>query len=381
MALDLNMDLGALLRSFRGGTGAGALYVRHIAGGVALLLFALLFVVFVALPAGGRHDEMRGKAETLDDVRAQAARLRKQLASVEAESKSQHAAYDAAMARFSDDESIGTLYGKVAQLAARHGLVVVGLTLEEEKPVYPPGIKPPEAGAQPGSVPPPLFSKVYFKLQLRGNFLGYLDFHRELAELERFVGIESLTIGTVPGAGSGRILVKASLVALKRVPVVPLRPVALPGDGVWKMQTAVWRPEDAGTWLRVAGGNSNPVVVEPPVAPSAAAGRLRDPFAAPDAPPQTAAAPVVKAIPFYTLGVMIGSKTSTAIVQSDMGSITLVKVGDRLGPEDLAIVEITERGVVARSKKKRLVLPMKLPAALPQAGSVTAAPAVPPASP
>ena len=382
MALDLNMDLGALLRSLRGGAGAGAPYVRHIAGGVALLLFALLFVVFVALPAGGRHDQMRGKAETLGEVRAQAAGLRKQLSRMEAESKSQQAAHDADVARFSDDESLGALYGKVAQLAARHGLVVAELTLEAEKPVYPPGIKPPEAGAPPGSVSPPLFSKVYFKLQLRGGFLGYLDFHRELAELERFAGIESLTIGIAPGAGRGQVLVKASMVALKRAPAVPLRSASLPGGGVGQLRTAVWRAKDAGTWLRVADRIGSPVAVKPPAATPPAAGQSRDPFAAPDAPPppKAAAAPEDKPPLFHTLGVMIGLKTRTAIVQSDTGSITHVKVGDLLGPGNLAIVEITERGVVVRSKNKLLVLPMRPPVSLPKAGSDTPAPAVPPAS-
>ena len=149
-----------------------------------------------------------------------------------------------------------------------------------------------------------------------------------------------------------------------------------------QLQTAVWRAKDAGTWLRVADRLGSPVPVKPPATTPPASGRSRDPFAAPDAPPppKAAAGPEAKPILFHTLGIMIGLKTSTAIVQSDTGSITHVKVGDLLGPENLAIVEITERGVVARSKNKLLVLPMKPPVSLPKAGSDTPAPAVPPAS-
>ena len=70
---------------------------------------------------------------------------------------------------------------------------------------------------------------------------------------------------------------------------------------------------------------------------------------------------------FQTVGVMIGGKVSTAIVQSDAGPVTVVKVGDRLGPEGLEIVKLTEHGVVVRSKKKLLTLQMKLTGSFPEA--------------
>lgn len=379
MALDRNTDVGALLRSLISGQGGGlGPYARSILGGGVLLVFVLLFVVFVALPASERNDEMLGKAKTLEDLNTESAALRKQLARLEADAKTQQVAFDATVARFSDDESMA--YAKVAQLAAHHGLVVSGLVLESEKPVYPPGVKLPEPGAPQNTMPAALFSKVSFKLELRGGFLGYLNFHRELAALERFAGIESLSINTSPGLGGNKVLIKAGLVVLKRASTKKLQPssslLQRSPHHIVQVQTALWQPQaSSAAWLRIAETKGNLIRVQSspaptaPISASGGAGGIRDPFAPAEAarPAATAGNPTVDQPIFHTLGVMIGGKASTAIVQSDAGPVMVVKVGDRLGPEGLEIVELTERGVVVRSKKKLLTLPMKLPGSLPEA--------------
>jgi hypothetical protein len=379
MALDRNTDVGALLRSLISGQVGGlGPYARSVLGGGALLLFVLLFIVFVALPASERNDEMLGKARTLEDLNTESAALRKQLARLEADAKTQQVAFDAAVARFSDDESMA--YAKVAQLAAHHGLVVSGLVSDSEKPVYPLGVKLPEAGAPQDAMPAALFNKVSFKLELRGEFLGYLNFHRELAALERFAGIESLSINTSPELGGNKVLIKAGLVVLKRISTKKLQPssslLQRSPPHIVQLRTALWQPQaSSAAWLRIAEPKGDLVLVQSSPAPtgpfsgSGSTARIRDPFAPAGATPAAATAgnPPVDQPLFQTVGVMIGGKVSTAIVQSDAGPVTVVKVGDRLGPEGLEIVKLTEHGVVVRSKKKLLTLPMKLTGSFPEA--------------
>lgn len=407
MAIDLNVDISALLKKAFSSSGQGTSlgsYTKPIAIGGTVLLVASLYVVFIAIPKNAENTAMEAKIQLIEDLRNEQTLLSKQRIKIKADLAQEIEKNKQLTTRFNTEQEIEAFYDNLGQLAIQNGLTINGLKRGTDKPVYTANEQPstPTAAAPTPMDNAPkgkaLFNKMPFDLELSGTFIGYYRFLGALTRFPKQVQIDKLNVSLIPNDRRGRVKIQASLSALSWVPSTAPSPTIRPPAPVTPPPAPAIPPPNAGqhgTYHRanlyinsdrpdpsglvlVAAKALDSTAKPSPIQQKAAMPTgtplppppqdpIRDPFARNDspslsgqsAPVPNPGAPNPSDIEAYTVsGIIIGPQGRVALVESPTGESLIVKVGNPLGSRKAKVIEITESGIVVQEGKRKVPLPI-----------------------
>ncbi len=244
MAIDMNADLGEILRGFfsrnkspgEPGTKQNP-YTQIIFGGIGVFVVVLIYAVFVYLPKQEELDVSSDKINQIGQLTEEIDRLEAEVAlEVETLAKSK-AAYADMSKRFLSSGELDKLYRYISRLALTHKVLIAKLEQTDETPVFQADIEVPDIGIDGDlegalELPPPpgemmeedsensakavAYYRLLVQLNASGNFLKWSSFRRDLAKLEKIIIIEQENIKLVKSEKEkGRVEVVIVLAAFR----------------------------------------------------------------------------------------------------------------------------------------------------------------------
>lgn len=207
MAVDLNMDMGAIIKGLlnkKSGDSSSASMgsnddivakIKPFAGAIGLFLTTvILFVLYYNLyytPMVQANLKKEEQIKKLENLKSQTATLEQKIASIKKTLVDSKDTYLESLSHFGNSEDLGELYRSVSTLAAKYGLTVLnikelGTTSNMDAPK---GMKPEEAAKLPK--PQTEVKEIQVEAELKGPYSEYIKFKEDLAIAEMLLKVNS----------------------------------------------------------------------------------------------------------------------------------------------------------------------------------------------
>ncbi|MDB3945536.1 hypothetical protein N9444_06480 [Gammaproteobacteria bacterium] len=228
--MDLDVDIGSFLKGLtkRGqsgdgaGAGAGAQsspYLKQLVAGILIALLIGTYLYFFYLPEQKRINEMQAMIDSTDQIRAEILLLDQEILQNQAKLSEGNARFDELNRLFHNKQELEDLYRNISLLALTYELLVAKLEKGGEVPVF--SDKPPiSQGEGLPSKKEVAFYKISVQFEFVGDYLGYTNFRRDLAQQKKIINIEreKITVRTGEDEGDGGIVDIATTLSTYRFP-------------------------------------------------------------------------------------------------------------------------------------------------------------------
>lgn len=245
MAVDLNLDMGAIIKGFIAKQGGG----MSMPGGlrsnsiiesykIAIIIFAVvllissLYIGTVYIPMKEKNSKKLEELNKIMEMKSQLSVLDSQILALKSKLDKSKEEYIESLAHFGNSEDLGALYQTVSTLASKYNLVVLNVKEVAPPPVKAqPKVKTPEDGkavpkagekgakvdAKVAATTEPTKPKIAVKeikvdIEIKGRYGEYIKFKEDLALAEILLKINTESIMVKNEATEqGSIYVKLNL--------------------------------------------------------------------------------------------------------------------------------------------------------------------------
>jgi len=199
MAIDMNMDIGELVKSlFSKKTSKGAPsilvsnpYAKIIISGIFVLLVIILYVVFVYVPMQEKLEEQQRKISQVHNLKNDIAVLSVRITKAEIKLEAAKKDFNSRTKLFHTDKELEDLYRHISMLALSNHLMVSKLEKVGEKPIFEVDeTEPSKRKNTKDKVKKAVYYEFKVKFEINGNYSDYTKFRKGLAELEKFINID-----------------------------------------------------------------------------------------------------------------------------------------------------------------------------------------------
>lgn len=248
MAVDLNMDVGAIIKAFiekkkAGGTSSNTSgksselsqkiepFKYLIGSVVGLGLLTTGYVTFLYSPIKKENTTKTDELNKLVDMKDKIGQINSQIAIIKKKLDSSKQEYIEELSHFGNSEDLGELYQSISTIAAKYNLVVLNIKEATPPPAPASTAKAPAAtktpaGTPEAAAPPPpeepktKVSEIRVDLELKGNYGDYIKFKEDLAIAEVLLKIntENIKVKTDKEAGVIYIKLNVSTFAIDKKP-------------------------------------------------------------------------------------------------------------------------------------------------------------------
>jgi Tfp pilus assembly protein PilO len=233
MALDMNVDMGALLKGLfskkdkgsDGGSANNAPNPHAKTAMVVVVVIALIsaYVYFVYIPTQKDLKIKNAKIAQIQAIKNEIIQLNISIENAQEELEIAEAEYGRRTTLFHTDKELEDLYGQISLLAMQNKLLITKIEKGLEKPVFGEGTcsgvnMANDDGTQQAQFQPVGYYEFVVNLEISGNYNQFTNFRNGLAQLTKIININNETI-IVPSSGSkvGNVLVTSSI-ATYRLP-------------------------------------------------------------------------------------------------------------------------------------------------------------------
>ncbi|MDA0781645.1 MAG: hypothetical protein PQ612_04640 [Rickettsiales bacterium] len=216
MAIDLNQDMGALIKSLMGknngssDSGAAASANASNEGSVAdkIIPFRNVIIIFIIIIGSSvayyklhytkmvkTNAEKAEEIERLNKLKTDTANLEKQITNMRNDLSASKEEYLESLSHFGNSEDLGELYQSISILAEKYGLKV--LNIKETTPPPPPAEPLNSKGTKPAFQKKANITEVkeiQVKVELKGPYVEYIRFKEDLAVAEMLLKINEETV-------------------------------------------------------------------------------------------------------------------------------------------------------------------------------------------
>jgi Tfp pilus assembly protein PilO len=195
MAIDMDMDIGDLIKNLlakKGSKGEQSPYIKVMVAGMAVFLAIILYVIFVYMPMQEKLEQQQRQISQVNNLKNDIAILSVRITKAEIKLKAAKKEFNSQTKLFHTDKELEDLYRHISMLALRNQLMVLKLEKVGETPVF---------EVQEGSVSKKKGVKekvrkvAYYEFKVRfeisGNYSDYTKFRKGLAELKKFIDIDA----------------------------------------------------------------------------------------------------------------------------------------------------------------------------------------------
>lgn len=204
MAINLNQDMGALMKDLLGKNNAGSSTAGASEGTFlkkispfrnALVMFTLIsagtcaYYKMYYLKTEQINQDKATEIARLNDLKTQTVQLEQKIATLKEKLNSSKEEYLESLSHFGNSEDLGALYQSISVLAEKYDLKVLNI---KELPKPPPPPEPLDAKGKPIVQERPLtqVKEVKVGVELRGSYVQYIHFKEDLAVAEMLLKID-----------------------------------------------------------------------------------------------------------------------------------------------------------------------------------------------
>ena len=195
MAIDMNMDIGELIKNLlakKGSKKEQNPYTKVIATGVAVFLAIILYVIFVYMPMQEKLEQQQRKISQINNLKNDIAVLSVRITKAEIKLKAAKKDFNSRSKLFHTDKELEDLYRHISMLALRNQLMVLKLEKVGETPVF--EVQEGSASKKKGGkeeVKKIAYYEFKVRFEISGNYSDYTKFRKGLAELKKFIDIDA----------------------------------------------------------------------------------------------------------------------------------------------------------------------------------------------
>jgi peroxiredoxin family protein len=212
MPIDLNMDMGAIIKGLmaRKGNGrnasgsAGGLPLEQYKFAIIILLLIVIiaagYISFVYLPLKAKNNLKKEELAKVMEMKNQLSVLDGQIKMLKKKLDKSKEQYLESLAHFGNSEDLGGIYQTISTLATKYAIEVMNV---KDVPIPPPAPAPkPTTTDAKGAAPAPVAPKkpaievkeIKVEVELKGHYGDYIKFKEDLALAETLLKINSETV-------------------------------------------------------------------------------------------------------------------------------------------------------------------------------------------
>ena len=210
MALDMNVDVGALIKglfskkgSKEGASSAPNPYTKIIMAVIVIIILIASYVYFVYIPTQKDIKIKNQKISQIETIKYEIGTLSNKIKTAQEELELAEIEYERRTKLFHSDKELEDLYGQISLLAMQNKLMVTKIEKGVEMPVFAVGScnisnNNQDASSANSQQPPQLKKVGYYEftvdLEISGNYNFYTGFRNGLAQLKKIININSESI-------------------------------------------------------------------------------------------------------------------------------------------------------------------------------------------
>ena len=208
MAIDMNLDLGALVKGLfskdqKGGKGkkAQSPFLRHIIIGVLIFLAVIAYIFLVHLPGQKEIREKQAMINSIGQIKEEIVFLDERISEKRQEKQEAENRFEELSRLFHDKQEVEELYSNMSMLALNYNMLVESVEKGQEVPVFSEksnsgcSVQNEENNTDQSVTKKEVaFYKIEVNFELSGDYEMYTFFRSDLAQLKKYVNIERETI-------------------------------------------------------------------------------------------------------------------------------------------------------------------------------------------
>ena len=234
MALDMNVDVGALIKglfskkgSKEGASSAPTPYTKIIMAVIVIIILIASYVYFVYIPTQKDIKIKNQKISQIETIKYEIGTLSNKIKTAQEELELAEIEYERRTKLFHSDKELEDLYGQISLLAMQNKLMVTKIEKGVEMPVFAGGscnISNNNQDASSANSQQPLqLKKVgYYEftvdLEISGNYNFYTGFRNGLAQLTKIININTESIVVLESKGGSGGVKVTSAISTYRLP-------------------------------------------------------------------------------------------------------------------------------------------------------------------
>jgi type IV pilus assembly protein PilO len=223
MALDMNVDVGALIKglfskkgSKEGVSSAPNPYTKIIMAVIVIIILIASYVYFVYIPTQKDIKIKNQKISQIETIKYEIGTLSNKIKTAQEELELAEIEYERRTKLFHSDKELEDLYGQISLLAMQNKLMVTKIEKGSEVPVFADGSCDNSNNFVNGQEQPELQKVGYYEftvdLEISGNYNFYTGFRNGLAQLKKIININSESIVVLEsGESKGGVKVTSSI--------------------------------------------------------------------------------------------------------------------------------------------------------------------------
>jgi len=210
MAVDLNADMGEIIKGLMGGKKDGSSSSGDLAGSLAPYKNAIIFFVITLvllglyiglyyIPMKEANEKKQEEIAELVKLKSETKDLEKKIVFIKSKLGKSREQYIESLSHFGNSEDLGELYRSVSTLAAKYDLAV--MHIEEIVPKAPKAepkkrrkSKKDKKEAKAPAKPKIEFKEIVVDVELKGRYGDYIKFKEDLAIAEMLLKVNEETI-------------------------------------------------------------------------------------------------------------------------------------------------------------------------------------------
>ena len=233
MALDMNVDVGALIKglfskkgSKEGVSSAPNPYTKIIMAVIVIIILIASYVYFVYIPTQKDIKIKNQKISQIETIKYEIGTLSNKIKTAQEELELAEIEYERRTKLFHSDKELEDLYGQISLLAMQNKLMVTKIEKGVEMPVFAGGscnISNNKDASSANSQQPRKLKKVgYYEftvdLEISGNYNFYTGFRNGLAQLTKIININTESIVVLESKGGSGGVKVTSAISTYRLP-------------------------------------------------------------------------------------------------------------------------------------------------------------------
>ena len=234
MALDMNVDVGALIKglfskkgSKEGVSSAPNPYTKIIMAVIVIIILIASYVYFVYIPTQKDIKIKNQKISQIETIKYEIGTLSNKIKTAQEELELAEIEYERRTKLFHSDKELEDLYGQISLLAMQNKLMVTKIEKGVEMPVFAVGScnisnNNQDASSTNSQQPPQLKKVGYYEftvdLEISGNYNFYTGFRNGLAQLTKIININTESIVVLESKGGSGGVKVTSAISTYRLP-------------------------------------------------------------------------------------------------------------------------------------------------------------------
>ena len=234
MALDMNVDVGALIKglfskkgSKEGVSSAPNPYTKIIMAVIVIIILIASYVYFVYIPTQKDIKIKNQKISQIETIKYEIGTLSNKIKTAQEELELAEIEYERRTKLFHSDKELEDLYGQISLLAMQNKLMVTKIEKGVEMPVFAIGScsisnNNQDASSANSQQPPQLKKVGYYEftvdLEISGNYNFYTGFRNGLAQLTKIININTESIVVLESKGGSGGVKVTSAISTYRLP-------------------------------------------------------------------------------------------------------------------------------------------------------------------